>query len=217
MRLRLEQVRKRILLVEATDDAFQRKYPMRECVTLYHCIGLFVGGSKFKDARNVPEYPSYPKSNNNFYHLMEEDVRYIHVSCHGDARSLYLRGKDTFDYDEFLDVHFSSNVKLLFLNACEVAKGPATLAALATMCKGERKEKYVIAPSKQVSFETALLFSIHFYRLLLVRRMSIVKAFIAAASLLKDFPDLDYVCLDANKMKEHLISGAESVERNLRC
>ena len=203
--------------MEATDDAFRERYPLREGLALYQCISLFVGGSERKNIRNIPLPPVFPRSRNDFFRLLESDARVIHVSCHGNSDGLTLRKRTKFEYDEFLDVDFSSRARLLFVNACEVAKGPATLAALASLCQGSRKERYVIAPSNEVSFETALIFAIHFYRLLLARRMSIVKAFKRATVLLGDFADLEYVCLDALRMKEYSASRGQTTERRLRC
>jgi len=208
--------RKRILLIEATENAFQEDHPLRECSVLRQCIELFVNASERIDSLNIPGSPARPKSIPQFKHLLEEDYPYIHVASHGDARGLRLRNKKYFEYDEFVKVDFSNKTELLFLNACELAKGGAALFALAAMCKGQMSDKYVIAPEPEVYFETKLIFAMHFYDSLLAERKGIVEAFHTAGSL-KGFPDLKYKCLDASKMKEHVMYNGKCEERDLIC
>lgn len=203
--------------MEATDQAFQKKNKLKECEALQTSIEFFVNASGLRLRRNIPKAPIEAKSDRHLKELLEKGHRYIHVSCHGNHRELSLRRGKKFQYDRFVEVEFPSATKLLFLNACLVAGGPTSITAFASLCKGRKGEKFVIAPKNEVSFETALTFSMLFYDFLLGRHFKIVEAFHSAGSL-RGFDDLAYVCLDANSMKTHTIVRGDGrcQETNLR-
>ncbi|MHB2037619.1 MAG: hypothetical protein ACYCPW_12900 [Nitrososphaerales archaeon] len=161
---------------------------------------VFVNASGHRSESKIPSTPLQPKSKHEFINRMKEGSEFIHISCHGDHKRLYLRNKQKFDYDEFGSVEFRKETRLLFINACEAANGPTQLSALVALCDGKLANKFVIAPSNKVSFETALTFSIIFYDLLLARNMGIPKAF-ELATTLKGYDDLDYYLLNGNNMK----------------